>query len=91
MEREVAHWRSLAVERAPAQETIPAWWAHARDFPRWYVWCGVAGDYYARIPGISPQVTVRAQSPDKLLDEIIRTELSRRPVPFQQEHNVHCA
>ena len=33
---------------------LPEWKAFAREFPQWYVWRGVAGQYYARVPRIQP-------------------------------------
>jgi hypothetical protein len=61
-------------------KTAPRWWAYACEFPYWYVWRGVTGLYYARIPGISPQRVLRALTADKLRDEIVRYGTSRQTV-----------
>lgn len=74
-----------------AAAAAPYWWAYAGDFPHWYVWRGVAGHYYARIPGISPQRVVRALSAEGLREEIQRTELARRSIPFSSRLWNHCA
>ena len=63
-----------------AAETVPQWWAYAREFPRWYVWRGVTGLYYARIPGVSPQRVLRAPTADTLRDEIVRSVAPHRTV-----------
>ncbi|MBV9383748.1 MAG: hypothetical protein JOY82_06915 [Streptosporangiaceae bacterium] len=73
-----------------AGASVPEWWAYAREFPRWYVWQGVAGHYYARVPGSSPPRLVRALSAEELREEIVRAEL-RRPVPSRSRFRNHCA
>lgn len=61
------------------------WWAYEAEFPRWYVWRGVGGQYYARVPGCSPPRVVRAPGPEELRAEILRDAASRGQVPFQSE------
>jgi hypothetical protein len=63
-----------------AERTTPSWWAYAREFPDWYVWRGVSGLYYARIPGISPQRVLRAPTADLLRDELVCCGAARRRV-----------
>jgi hypothetical protein len=75
--------RSLADIEDPgeiAAASAPSWWAYAREFPDWYVWRGVSGLYYARIPGTSPQRVLRAMTADMLRDEIISRGAARRRV-----------
>jgi hypothetical protein len=74
------------------RETVPAWWAsYAREFPRWYVWRGVAGHYYARVRRTSPPMVVRALNAEDLRDEIMHAELSGWPVSSRSRLNHHCA
>jgi hypothetical protein len=70
----------LGHEAPGVQETIPEWWSHACEFPHWYVWRGVAGYFYARVPRTSPARVVRALTAESLLDEVRRAESSARPV-----------
>ena len=67
-------------EAPGVQETIPEWWSHAGEFPHWYVWQGVAGYFYARVPRTSPARVVRAPTVEGLRDEIRRAESPARPV-----------
>jgi hypothetical protein len=71
-----------------AEQATPSWWAYARDFPDWYVWRGVSGICYARIPGISPQRVLRAPTAELLRDEIIACAPARRrvalPAPYSE-------
>ena len=67
-------------EAPGVQETIPEWWSHAREYPHWYVWRGVAGHFYARVPRTSPSRVVRALTAEGLRDEIRRAEAPARPV-----------
>jgi hypothetical protein len=72
--------------------TVAKWRASlAREFPRWYVWRGVAGHYYARVPRTSPPLVVRAQNAESLRDEISRAELSGWPLPSRARLRDHCA
>jgi hypothetical protein len=80
MERKTGLGLSTVCDSEDAAETVPPWWAYAREFPRWYVWRGVTGLYYARIPGVSPQRVLRAPTPDTLRDEIVRTVAPHRTV-----------
>jgi hypothetical protein len=70
----------IEVEEETAEKTAPSWWAYAREFPDWYVWRGVSGLYYARIPGISPQRVLRAPTAGLLRDEIACSGAVRRRV-----------
>ncbi len=60
------------------QTAMPEWRVYAPEFPQWYVWRGVAGHYYARVPRSSPPRVVRALNPEDLREEIARAENSRR-------------
>jgi hypothetical protein len=80
MERQAGHGLSAVYRSADTAETVPQWWAYAREFPRWYVWRGVTGLYYARIPGVSPQRVLRAPTADALRDEIVRSGARHRTV-----------
>jgi hypothetical protein len=80
MERQTGYRLGTTYMREYAGKTVPRWWAYAREFPHWYVWRGVTGLYYARIPGISPQRVLRALTVDKLREEIVRYGTSRRTV-----------
>lgn len=91
MKRDTAWGRGAVGGREPVQDEIPAWWAHAGEFPRWYVWRGVTGLYYARIPGISPQRVVRARTPEGLLSMIMNEELSWRTALFAPPQRADCA
>src|SRR6185437_12330265 len=51
---------------------------------RWYVWRGVTGFYYARIPGISPQRVLRAPTPELLRDEILFSGAPYRSVALSR-------
>lgn len=87
MERETASGSDTADEVA----VIPEWGVYAREFPQWYVWRGVVGHYYARVPRSSPPRVVRALSPEDLRDEIERAEMSRRLVLSRSHFRNHCA
>ncbi len=50
---------------------LPEWKAFAREFPQWYVWRGVAGQYYARVPRTSPPRVVRARNTEDLRRAIV--------------------
>ncbi len=80
MERKAGYGVSVADEGGSAEKAVPQWWAYAREFPRWYVWRGVNGLYYARIPGISPQRVLRALTAETLREEIIRSRKPHRTV-----------
>jgi hypothetical protein len=73
MERQTGYGASIADERESAGKAAPPWWPYGKEFPSWYVWRGVTGLYYARVPGISPQRVVRAPSAAALRDQIIRS------------------
>ena len=100
MERQAGHGLSAVYRSADTAETVPQWWAYAREFPRWYVWRGVTGLYYARIPGVSPQRVLRAPTADALRDEIVRSGARHRTVALSNirktpTHNtrhdlIHC-
>jgi hypothetical protein len=70
---------------------MPEWCAYASEFPHWYVWRGVAGHYYARVPRSSPPRVVRALSPEELREEIARAENSRRMLLSGSRFRNHCA
>jgi hypothetical protein len=92
MEAETVSAASTADGTKAAEETVPQWWAsHAREFPYWYVWRGVAGHYYARVPRSSPPIVVRAMTPEDLRDEVMRAELSPWPVASRSQFRNHCA
>jgi hypothetical protein len=92
MERETASGPGTADATDAARETVPKWWAsYAREFPRWYVWRGVAGHYYGRARGMSPPVVIRALNARELRDEIIHAELSGCSVSSRSRLNDHCA
>jgi len=91
MEREIVSEPATADQAQAVQETVPDWWAYAREFPHWYVWRGVAGHYYARVRRMSPPRVVRAPNAEDLRDEITRVELSPRPVPSRPYFRNHCA
>ena len=78
-------------ESGPETATIPEWRAYAREFPQWYVWRGVAGHYYARVPRSSPPRVVRALNPEDLREEIVRAEMSPVAVPARSNFRDHCA
>ena len=80
MERQAGTGLSAAFRSDGTAEMVPQWWAYAREFPRWYVWRGVTGLYYARIPGVSPQRVLRAPTADTLRDEIVRSVAPHRTV-----------
>jgi hypothetical protein len=80
MERQTAYGLGMTCEGEDAGKTAPRWWAYAREFPYWYVWRGVTGLYYARIPGISPQRVLRALTAEELRAEIARYVTPRRTV-----------
>ena len=73
MERQTCYGASIADERESAGKAAPPWWPYGKEFPSWYVWRGVTGLYYARVPGISPQRVLRAPSTAALRDQIIRS------------------
>jgi hypothetical protein len=70
---------------------VPEWRAYAPEFPQWYVWRGVAGHYYARVPRSSPPRVVRALNPEDLREEIARAENSRRLLLSGSRFRNHCA
>jgi hypothetical protein len=70
---------------------MPEWRAYASEFPHWYVWRGVAGHYYARVPRSSPPRVVRALSPEELREEIARAENSRLMLLSGSRFRNHCA
>ena len=91
MEREIVSEAGTADQTHAVQETVPEWWAYAREFPHWYVWRGVAGHYYGRARGMSPPVVIRALNARELRDEIIHAELSGCSVSSRSRLNDHCA
>ena len=96
MELRTGYGLGTAYETESAEKTAPQWWAYAREFPRWYVWRGVTGLYYARIPGISPQRVLRALTADILRDEIVRSGTWHRTVALSNireivAHNIRHA
>jgi len=91
MEREIVSGDGTADQTEAVQETVPEWWAYAREFPHWYVWRGVAGHYYARVRRMSPPRVVRAPNAEKLRDEITRIELLPRPASSRPYFRNHCA
>jgi hypothetical protein len=70
---------------------LPEWKAYAREFPQWYVWRGVAGQYYARVPRTSPPRVVRARNTEDLRREISRAEMARLAVPARSRFRDYCA
>jgi hypothetical protein len=78
-------------EAADDTAAIPEWRAYAREFPHWYVWRGVAGHYYARVPRSSPPRVVRALNPEDLREEIARAEMSPVTVPARSHFRDYCA
>jgi len=70
---------------------MPEWRAYAPEFPQWYVWRGVTGHYYARVPRTSPPRVVRALTPEDLREEIVRAENSRRLLLSGSRFRNHCA
>jgi len=86
MERETGSGSAAADDSA-----LPEWRAYARDFPHWYVWRGVAGHYYARVPRSSPPRVVRALNPEDLREEIARAEMSSMRVPARSHFRNYCA
>jgi hypothetical protein len=96
MERETVSGSGTADASDAARErdpdSVPNWWAtYSREFPRWYVWRGVAGHYYGRVRRTSPPMVVRALNADGLRDEIMHAELSGWPVSSRSRLNNHCA
>jgi hypothetical protein len=53
-------------------QDVPEWWApYAAEFRAWHAWCGVGETgYYARLPGSSPPLVVRAGDPASLARQI---------------------
>jgi hypothetical protein len=84
MELQTESLADIADPWESAEDTAPAWWAYAREFPRWYVWRGVTGFCYARIPGVSPQRVLRAATPELLRDEILFTGAAYRSVALSR-------
>jgi hypothetical protein len=84
MELRTESLADIADQWESAENTAPAWWAYAHEFPRWYVWRGVTGFYYARIPGISPQRVLRAATPELLRDEILFSGATYRSVALSR-------
>jgi hypothetical protein len=91
MQRESRCGPGAADQVRTVQEAVPEWWAYAREFPRWYVWRGVAGHFYARVPRTSPPKVVRAPSAEELRDEMTRAESWRRPLAEPPYLRNHCA
>lgn len=91
MERETIAGPGTAEPAKAVQEAVPQWWPYAREFPHWYVWQGVAGHFYARLPRTSPAVVVRSLTAEDLRAEIARAELSPRPVSSRPYLRNHCA
>jgi hypothetical protein len=87
MERETVSVSDTEGETA----AMPEWCAYASEFPQWYIWRGVAGHYYARVPRSSPPRVVRALSPEGLREEIARAENSRRMLLSGSRFRNHCA
>ncbi len=90
MEHETVSGPGTADGTQDPKDTAAEWLACAREFPRWYLWRGVAGHYYARVPRTSPPMVVRAPDAASLRDEITRAELSGRPVSSWSRRN-RCA
>jgi hypothetical protein len=84
MELQTESLADIADPWESAEDTAPAWWAYGREFPRWYVWRGVTGFCYARIPGVSPQRVLRAATPELLRDEILFTGAAYRSVALSR-------
>jgi hypothetical protein len=70
---------------------LPEWKAFADEFPQWYVWRGVAGQYYARVPRTSPPRVVRARNTEDLRREIARVEMARVAVSSGSRFRDYCA
>jgi hypothetical protein len=70
---------------------LPEWKAFAREFPQWYVWRGVAGQYYARVPRTSPPRVVRAGNTEDLRREISRAEMTRLAGHARSRFRDYCA
>jgi hypothetical protein len=87
MERET----ESGLETADETAAIPEWRAYAREFPRWHVWRGVAGHYYARVPRSSPPRVVRALNAEDLRQEIARAEMSAMALPARSHFRDYCA
>jgi hypothetical protein len=87
MERETESETDTAEDTA----VLPEWRAFAREFPQWYVWRGVAGQYYARVPRTSPPRVVRARNTEELRREIARAEVARLAVPAGSRFRDYCA
>ena len=90
MERETESGPASA-ENADEAAVLPEWKAYAREFPQWYVWRGVAGQYYARVPRTSPPRVVRARNTEDLRREISRAEMARLAVPARSRFRDYCA
>jgi len=75
------------------QDTVvlPEWQVFAREFPQWYVWRGVAGQYYARVPRTSPPWVVRARTAEDLRREISQAEIARLAVHTGSRFRDYCA
>jgi hypothetical protein len=87
MERETESGPDTADDVA----VLPEWKAFSREFPQWYVWRGVAGQYYARVPRTSPPRVVRARNTEDLRREISRAEMARLAVPARSRFRDYCA
>jgi hypothetical protein len=70
---------------------LPEWQAFAREFPQWYVWRGVAGQYYARVPRTSPPRVVRARNTEDLRREIARVEMGHLAGQARSRFRDYCA
>jgi hypothetical protein len=57
----------------------PNWWPYQSEFPDWRLWQGDNKLFYARLPGTSPLVIVRAADVTGLRDEIISAESRSSP------------
>jgi hypothetical protein len=84
MELRTGSLADIADQWESAETTAPAWWAYAREFPRWYVWRGITGLCYARIPTVSPQRVLRAPTPELLRDEILFSAAAYRSVALSR-------
>jgi hypothetical protein len=91
MERETESGPDESGPDTEQDAVLPEWKAFAREFPQWYVWRGVAGQYYARVPRTSPPRVVRARNTEDLRREISRAEMARLAVPARSRFRDYCA
>jgi hypothetical protein len=82
---------AVADEADGIAREIPDWWDYGPAFPRWHVWLGVNGMFYARVPGVSPERLVRARTVEDLRHGIVRVQLSRWAIPSKAALPDHCA